>query len=464
MPIKILLLNPPYRKGRGFNREGRCTQEASFWTTPWPPYSLASIAAVLREDGHLVEVVDCPARKVRTPGLGAIAARGAFDLVIAAVSTETIESDMRELAGLKAERDPRIAVFGVHPTVRPQDAIGPAPSGADFVILHEPEETARELAAALDAHGPVEAVRGIAYRDARTGSAALTAPRPYIADLDSLPFPAWDLVDLDRYRLPVLGRRFVIVNTVRGCPFRCSFCTAQAYYGTAGRARSVPSLIAELRHVIATVGVRDIFFWGDTFTLLKDQVRDLCRAIIAGSLSVRWVANSRVDAVDPETLALMKRAGCWLLSFGIESGDEDILRACGKAVSLDRTVQAVRETRRAGILSAGHFVFGLPGETVSSARRTVRFARRLGLDFANFYTAVPYPGSRLYDEALASGWIRETPWARFNQNEFTMDLPTVDRARLAAVRRRAKRTFGLMPRRIETGLALLRLTFAARDS
>ena len=169
MALKILLLNPPYGKGRGFNREGRCTQEAGFWTTPWPPYSLASIAAVLRAEGHATEVLDCPAGRVGTAGLGAVAARGAFDLVIAAVSTETIGSDLRELAGLKAGRKLRVAVFGVHPSVRPEDAIGTDPGGPDFVILREPEETARELAAVLDTGGAIDGVRGIAYRDSRTG-------------------------------------------------------------------------------------------------------------------------------------------------------------------------------------------------------------------------------------------------------------------------------------------------------
>lgn len=463
MPLKILLLNPPYSRGRGFNREGRCTQEANFWSTPWPPYSLVSIAAVLRREGHTIKVLDCPACRIHPHELDAIVMQGAFDLIIAALSTETIEDDLRALTLLKAKHRSKIIVFGIHPTVFAYEMVSAYASAIDIVIMHEPEETARELTAAMNSGGPIDCVKGIVYRDNKSGAPIRTTPRPYIENLDALPFPAWDLVDLRRYRLPFLGRNFTIINTVRGCPFQCSFCNAQAFYGVAARARSVPSLIAEIKHNIATVGIRDIFFWGDTFTLLKDQVRALCRALIEENLSIRWVANSRVDTVDAETLILMKQAGCWMLSFGIESGDEEILRACGKAITRERITGAVRATRAAGILSAGHFIFGLPGETTGSARRTAQFARGLSLDFANFYTAVPYPGSRLYDEALKFGWIKDAGWAHFNQSEFLMDLPTIDRARVAAIRKRAKWAFYLHPRRFKLALALIRLKFASRS-
>jgi anaerobic magnesium-protoporphyrin IX monomethyl ester cyclase len=456
-PLKVLLLNPPYRKrGRGFNREGRCTQEAGFWSTPWPPYSLASIAAVLRQGGRAVEVRDCPALGIGEDRLKKIVEDGRYGLIVAAVSTETIDGDLRVLAALKERTKARIAIFGIHATVFGEEIIR-ANAAIDAVVLAEPEATAGELAAAIESGRPPGEIAGIVFRDAQDGEPARTPPRSFIADLDALPFPAWDLIDLSRYRLPIVGRNFIMINTLRGCPYRCSFCNSRAYYGSTARCRSVPSLIAEIRHHIATVGARDIFFWGDTFTLRREQVRALCEALIAEEISIRWVANSRVDTVDPEILALMSRAGCWMVSFGIESGDEDILRSCDKNITLERISRAVRDARAAGLLTAGHFIFGLPGETASSARRTSRFARRLGLDFAAFYTAVPFPGSPLYEQARAAGWLRDGDWTRFNQTEAVMDLPTMSRVQVEAARRRARRAFDLHPRRLRAAFALIKL-------
>lgn len=266
-----------------------------------------------------------------------------------------------------------------------------------------------------------------------------------------MPAPAWDLVDLDKYRLPLYGRRFLIVSTIRGCPFRCTFCNTHVYYGSKARTRSVPSLIEEIKDCQRRYGIDDFFFWGDTFTLVKEQVRSLCQGIIDEGLGIQWVANSRVDTVDAETLRLMRRAGCWMLSYGIESGDDGVLRRCGKGTTRDRVVEAVRLSKAAGLKVAGHFVLGLPGETEASAQRTLDLARTLNLDFANFYAAVPFPGSALYDEALNRGWLRHRDWPRFNQSEFIIDLPTIATSRLRQIRKKAYRASLLRPKNI--GLA-----------
>jgi len=450
MAFKILLINPPYKKNRGFNREGRCTQEASFWSTPWPPYSLASLASILRSE-HSVKILDCPAQGINFATLESRLNRGTFDVIVAALSTETIQEDLLLLRGIKEKYKTQIVVFGIHPTVFPEEMLNGG--FIDYVVLHEPEGAVRELVSVLAAGGDPAQVNGIFYRTAE-GEIVPTKARDFIENLDSLPFPSWDLVDLGRYRLPFVGRKFIIINTIRGCSFHCSFCNAQSYYGSAIRSRSVPSLLAEIRQGIEQHHVKDIFFWGDTFTLIRKQVQELCHEIINARLDVHWVANSRVDTVDRETLVLMKRAGCWLLSYGIESGDDDILKRCGKNITRRQVVEAVKMTRDAGIMTAGHFIFGLPGETETTARNTIAFARKLNPDFINFYTAVPYPGSRLYEEALRDGWIRNAPWAQFNQNMFLMELPKISNARLSKIKKHAYASFYLSPKRLKTALAL----------
>jgi len=445
MAFDILLINPPYKKG-GFNREGRCTQEAGFWATPWPPYSLAMLAAILRTD-HTVRVLDCPAQRVTDDKLLAVVAEQRPDILVAAVSTETIESDLAILAAIK-EHAPKtvVVVFGIHATMYASDLAGGA---ADFVVRNEPEETVRELVAALASGGNPLRVAGVTGRSASAAVVSAT-DRPFVRDLDNLPFPAWDLVDLSRYRLPVSRRKFIMVNTLRGCPFGCTFCNARVYYGTAARLRSVGSVLAEVTASLERYGVRDVFFWSDTFTLVRDHVRGLCDEFVRAGLRIRWVANSRVDTVDAELLRLMKKAGCWMVSFGLESADDGILARSGKKITRARIEESVRAAKAAGLMVAGHFMLGLPGETAATANETVRLALRLPLDFAHFYAAVPVPGSALFAEAEGAGLLRKAAWEHFRQSEFVLNVPGLSAEDLYTLRRKAYHAFYFRPRTLKT--------------
>ena len=450
MPFDILLLNPPRKGSRGYNREGRCTQEAGFWATPWPPYSLAMTAAVLRKD-HAVRILDCPAQRVSEKKLSELAQRTAPDIIIASISTETVEGDLEVLARIKGlPKKPIVVIFGVHASVFADEIL--ADGVVDFVVRGEPERTVENLMSALSTGVDVRGVKGISGRDA-DGRIFSTEDREFIEDLDVLPFPAWDLIDLDRYTLPVSRRRFLMINTSRGCPFACAFCTARAYYGSAARPRSSSRIIAEIRSDLERFAVRDFFFWSDTFTLVRSRVEGLCRAILAGGLKVRWVANSRVDTVDADLLALMKKSGCWMISYGLESGDDRILEASGKKITAEQIERTVRATKAAGIKTAGHFIFGLPGETERTAAATLVLAKKLDLDLAHFYAAVPYPGSPLFEQASREGWIRGRPWNRFSQSEFVMDQPGISAAALFKMWRRAYRAFYLRPKTLATALS-----------
>ena len=244
-----------------------------------------------------------------------------------------------------------------------------------------------------------------------------------------------------------------MVTPHRGCPYPCSYCTAQTYYGAKLRRRSVERVFREIERNVRVHGIRDLFFWSDTFTIDKRYVLALCEAI--EPLGVSWASNSRVDTIDEELAVAMRRAGCWMVSFGIESGDQASLDAAGKGAKVEDAETAVKVVKKAGIKVAGHFVLGIPGETVESLEKTLALAARLPLDFEQFYCAVPFPGSRLYEQALEAGWLRETDFSRFRQDEAILELPALSPEEVKAYRQRAYRRFYTKPRVALGALAML---------
>jgi radical SAM superfamily enzyme YgiQ (UPF0313 family) len=360
--MKILLLNPPARDNKKFIREGRCTQEQGVWATLWPPLSLATMGAVLEAAGHVVQIVDCAAQGMSRNAVAHVISDFLPRAVIWSTGTPSIESDL-ELASFIKGCDDKVTtvVFGTHVTVLDKECLTAFPA-IDCIIRNEPEMTLAVLVKTLTEGGCLTDVAGITFRT-DTGTTVANPPRPYLEDLDSLPLPAWHLLDLNRYRLPLKGKPFLMVAPLRGCPFNCSFCTCQTYYGKRLRKRSVASVLKELEYDGERFGIRDFFIWAETFVVDRAYVAALCRGIIERGLRISWTSNSRVDTVDKELLTLMAQAGCWMISYGIESGSQKILDEADKGTTIEQAMQAVRCAHEAGIKTVGQFILGLPGET-----------------------------------------------------------------------------------------------------
>ena len=520
----ILLFNPPAPSGRGYTREGRCTQEAGVWGTQWPPLSLATAAAILRGDGHRVTLRDYPAAGLGVDALAADLKVLRPALVIWSTGTPTLGFDLG-LARFVRDRVPETltAVLGTHVSARPEEAL--AEKALDVVIRGEPEGVIRDIGriGMGDANGGTAAVAGndplnieesgggdgdnavngaggglpnsagngsgeglfrqrlsgyanimgISWRGADGHTIRHNPDAPPLAP-EAIPAPAWDGLDLDGYRLPLKGRRFLIVAPVRGCPWRCTFCTAPLYYGHRLRRRPVARVADEMADSIARYDIREFFIWADTFTADRDYVRELCRTILTRRLRVSWTCNSRVDTIDEETLSLMKEAGLWMISYGLESASDAILAASGKGITAAQSRMAVETTHRLGIRTAGHFIFGLPGETRRTMAETLTFALSLPLDIAQFYAAAPFPGTALYDEALEKGWLKcgecdgdgvltregEPPFSEaaaprnVSQSIAAMALPGLPAAEVDAFRRHAFRRFYLRPSAVARVLSM----------
>ncbi len=422
--MKIFLLNPPTKDDKKFIREGRCTQEQGVWATLWPPISLVTIGAVLEKDGHEVKVVDCAAQGVSWEELKQLIEKFLPHVVIWSTGTPSIQGDL-ELASFIKKCNGKIytAVFGTHVTVLDKQCMEAFPE-IDFIIRNEPELTVGELINVLQEKKDIKNVAGLTFRN-NEGEIVANPKRPFIEDLDGLPLPAWHLIDLDCYRLPLKGKRYLMISPLRGCPFNCSFCTCQTYYGKRLRKRSVESVLKEIEYDMDRFGIRDFFFWAETFVVDKEYIRELCSAILEGGINISWTSNSRVDTVDGPLLKLMAKAGCWMISYGVESGSQKVLDEANKGIKVEQAYEAVRYAKDAGIKTVGHFILGLPGETEETMKHTIEYAKQLELDLAQFYCAVPFPGSRLYDRALNEGWIKNSGFDHFKQDSAFMELPTV---------------------------------------
>lgn len=436
---KVFLFNPPDPQAKGFTREGRCTQEAGVWATQWPPVSLATIAAFLERDHHEVGVVDFPAAGLNAATLIEMIGEKRPDFAIWATGTPTIGSDLGLARDIKEASPGTITgVLGTHVSALPEEALKHA--SIDVVVRREPEQPVRNLC--LQRAQKWDSVKGISFRDPVSGKIHHNPDENFLPPED-IPFPAWHYFDRRHYRVPISGRPFLIVAPIRGCPYPCNFCTAPIYYGKRLRKRSVKNVVDEIEADTSRYGVRDFFVWADTFTADREYVKLFCGEIISRGLNISWTCNSRVDTIDRDTLVLMKRAGLWMISFGLESGNDDILKRTGKNILVEQSRAAVDLAHRLGLKTSGHFILGLPGETEKGMEETLALALDLPLDIAQFYAAAPFPGTGLYDEALKNAWLR--PGTPFSQSHPVMDLPGLPAQKVEAFRKYAYKRFYLRP-------------------
>jgi radical SAM superfamily enzyme YgiQ (UPF0313 family) len=249
---------------------------------------------------------------------------------------------------------------------------------------------------------------------------------------------------------------FTFIVTSRGCPAGCTYCIKHVSYQFSARLRS-PKLIMEELWKLKELGINNIHMYSDLFTVNREQVMDLCQRMIDEKINIRWTSNSRVDYVDEEMLRTMGRAGNYLISWGIESGNEQILKHAHKGAYPDKAERALRWAKAAGIKNWGYFIIGLPGETEETIRQTIDFAKRLPLDIALFHVAAPYPGTPFFFEVVENGWFRPgTRWEQVDMDKGTvLDYPNLRAEQLLYWQKRAFREWAFRPGPMMTYLKML---------
>lgn len=451
--MRVLLLNPPTHHGVKFVREGRCEQRASSFQYLMVPISLPSTAAVLRDAGHAVTVVDCVADGLDTQGMLDILAQLTPELAILDVSTPTIHYDATVIASMKeAMPTCHLTAIGTHVTALPGETL--ANSQLDSVIRGEPELTARSLAHALENGTDLTEVEGLSFK--HLGTTTNNPDRPFIEALDSLPFPARDLLHNEKYTMPVSNRPYTLLVASRGCSGQCIFCTAHLYYGRTLRIRSAANICDELEEIVGRFGIRDVTMWSDTFTMNRAFVVGVCEEIKKRGIGVNWMANSRVDRVDLALLKLMKSSGCSMISYGIESAVPSILKGCKKGTSPEQIRNAIAWSHRAGLETIAHVIMGLPGETQETLRETTRFIKKAGPDYVQYYGAIPFPGTEFYHLAKDNGWLTTDDWSCFEINQTIVSYGHLSAAHIDTARKDAFRAFYFRPRYMVKRLAGLK--------
>ena len=335
---------------------------------------------------------------------------------------------------------------GKSPAPTPHSLL-PTPQSIDLVLSPFAAATAERVPqAVLDEaeQSPLAEIPGLAWRF--DGEVIINRDRPFFPSLDDLPMPLHHLLPLDKQRMPMIKGPFTFIVTSRGCPAGCKYCIKHVSYQNSVRLRS-PELIFEELKLLSTLGVHNVHMYADLFTVNREQVVDLCRLIIDSRLTVHWTCNSRVDYVDEEMLQLMGQAGCYLISWGIESANEQILKRAHKGYRKEQATLALTWAHAAGIKNWGYFIIGLPGETEETIQETIVYSKTLPLDIALFHIAAPYPGTPFFYEVVENNWFRAgTKWEEVDMDQSTvLDYGDLSAERLEYWQKRATREWSFRP-------------------
>lgn len=441
---RTLLVNPPLVGGIAFTRQGRCQEREEVLGTTKPPYTLAMIAALLRQRGQQVRLVDLTASRQSVDELATMLDKEGFvpTLILFPSTTPTLVADSAAMARLKARYGAPIFCFGPHASTTPAESMAKAPE-VDGMFVGEPEDAAMELAA-LETLNEAGNVAAMTYR--RGGEVIPHRAHGSFTGFLTAPLPAWDLLDLSQYSLPLVNKSYVIVETSRGCPYTCDFCVAPIHQGHKFRERSASAIVDEMAHMVRNHGVKFFYLWGDTVTLNVKSFSAICEEIIARGLDVQWFGNARADNLqDPAFVDRLKRSGCWMLALGIETESDDTRKDMMKRLESEKIRTALINMRAAGIKSFGFFILGYPGEDVKALDRTIEYAIDLDPDFANFYPAVPYPGTELYNKAKRDGLLASEDWTKMEYSYYLLKGNGLDEQVVMDAINRAKRRFFLRP-------------------
>ena len=443
----VVLINPPLtledRYGKDMKRFGAVSE----------PLGLAYIAGYLESLNIPVRILDSQAEGMTIAEVVSAISSGNEKLIGITMLTPAfgvVKALCRKIKMICPNRT--IVLGGAHCTVLPERTLKEIPE-ADIICIGEGEITFSEIAQMKDLSS-LSGIKGIYFRT--KDSIIKTDERPPVQDLDRIPPPARHLLPMGKYHLTasrVSGSGYCpTILVARGCPFSCTFCSRT--FGRTFRTHSISRIVSEIQSLIDTYQISQLNIEADTLTVNKKFIKSLCIGLFESGISrqVRWTCESRVDTVDEELLKLMHKAGCWQISYGVETGSQRLLDSINKSISLEQIEQVFQITKKVGITIRGFFMLGLPGETPEESQATIDFAKKLNPLWAQFTVTVPYPGTKMFEDIDQKGKIRTYNWEKYNtwsgwqgsdEIPFVPDGRTVEELR--NLQKRALREFYLRP-------------------
>lgn len=448
--MKILFVDSPptldWTPSSRFTKGGRRWPSLTVTGEKTYCYLNLSAAAVARERGHQVYYIDCQAEGVALPELLDKVKNIDPDLAVFYVEQIKVNVDFAIIKQLKRWQKAKVVFVGPFVTPLDREVLTLSPF-LDFVIRGEYDYAVADLAETMGNGGKIEDIPGITWRDGEEISQGKPANR--LTDLNSLPIPAYDLIDFNNYTESVfINHPAAAMATSRGCPYKCMYCWfPQTIYSHRWVAQSPERMFEEVRYMVERFGVREIKIDDDTFEIDRQRVVDFCELLIRHHVKVAWAPQCRPDLVDEELLRIMKRAGCIRILWGCESASQEVLDKMKKGFKVADIEKATHLSQKLGIEVLNCFMLGFPWDTEETIRQTIEFAYELNAEFTQFAIPTPLPGTEFYKLAKENGYVKATEWDYFDgSHRAAVSYPQLSHETLELYSKKAYRDYYLRPR------------------
>lgn len=424
-PLKILLLQPPsppkmnvFRDNAGGYGTAVMSERQEYGHDEKlivvPYMSLFYCASVLENAGYDINLLDAQAENLNLPAILEVIDKIQPSVIVSGINLPSIYGDLHLLEEIKI-RNKDVTIIAIGTVCKSLHDLILSGRSVDIAVIGDPEVVVPELIRQINIEEEVGKTHGIVYRD--NGRIFKTEPSLPLMDLDSLPYPAYHLIPMERYWFHHFGkgiRSFPIFST-KGCPYSCaSYCPYPFGFGSRVLYRDPKKVVDEIEDLYKKFNIRGLYFRDQVFTIRPEHAEAICEEIVQRKIKIRWHCETRFDTVNLPLLKKMREAGCERINYGLESGDPEIFKTVAKpGRELSRFEQVLSMTEQAGITPHTHMIIGFPGETWETIKNSLKFLRRCKVETANFAILTPYPGTKVYDEVVEKGFLLTNDWSRF---------------------------------------------------